>query len=162
MYSLPGHKETDPNLIMAPFYIVFFGIMLGDVGYGLILALLCGLLLWKANLKAGMKKVMSLLFFCGISTIICGLLFGSIFGDAIAVISGKPINTDVLFNPIEFPEKMLIISLALGVLQIFTGIGMKGYNLIKNGNTFDGILDTITLYMFLAVERCMYFRYCRQ
>jgi V/A-type H+-transporting ATPase subunit I len=62
MYSLPGHKETDPNLIMAPFYIVFFGIMLGDVGYGLILALLCGLLLWKANLKAGMKKVMSLLF----------------------------------------------------------------------------------------------------
>ena len=76
LYSLPSSKGIDSNLIMAPFYFVFFGLMVSDAGYGLVMALATGILLAKYKLEGLAHKLFKLLFFGGISTFIWGALFG--------------------------------------------------------------------------------------
>ena len=80
MYSLPNSREIDPNSVMAPFFIMLFGLMFSDGGYGLILSLITGIILWRFKLEDDMRKFMKLMFFCGISTMFWGLMFGGWFG----------------------------------------------------------------------------------
>lgn len=87
-FSLPGKTEVDPTSIMAIFYYILFGMMLSDAAYGLIMVIGCGLALLKfKNMEPSMNKSLRMFFFCGISTTFWGFLFGSFFGDAVAVIS---------------------------------------------------------------------------
>ncbi|RKD33544.1 V-type ATP synthase subunit I [Lacrimispora algidixylanolytica] len=129
MFSLPVYNELDPTSIMTIFYLIFFGMMVGDVGYGLILTLGCFLALKLIDFKEKMRKTIKMFFYIGISVILCGLLYGSMFGITffapIPVQGGgyKPIldtQTDIVF--------MLILSLVIGVIHIFSGLVMKGLN----------------------------------
>ena len=130
MYSLPDYRGFDPTGIFALFYAVFFGIMLSDAGYGVIMAVACFAVLKKFNLEGMTRKMITLFFYCGISTIIWGALFGGVFGDFIQVFArvafGKEVVIDPLwFNPLDDPMKMLIFSLALGIIHLFIGMGIK-------------------------------------
>lgn len=129
MFSLPAYNELDPTSILTVFYLIFFGMMVGDVGYGLILTLGCFFALRWIDFKEKMRKSVKMFFYIGISVIICGLLYGSMFGITIfapvPVAGGghKPIldtQTDIVF--------MLILSLVIGVIHIFSGLVMKGMN----------------------------------
>ncbi len=146
MYSLPDYRGFDPTGIFALFYAVFFGIMLSDAGYGVIMAAACFAVLKKFNLEGMTRKMITLFFYCGISTIIWGALFGGVFGDFIQVFArvafGKEVVIDPLwFNPLDDPMKMLIFSLALGIIHLFIGMGIKAYMQIKDGHWFDAVCD---------------------
>jgi len=143
LFSLPHKGEIDPNPIMAPFFFVFFGIMLGDVGYGIMLSVLMWLGERLIKPSGQGKKLMDLLLLCGISSAIWGALFGGWFGDMFGIPA-------LWFNPLNDPMTMLVFSLALGVIQIFTGLGMKAYINIKNGHIIDAIFDQGFWLIFLT------------
>lgn len=134
LYSLPDPRGIDPNLYMAPFYFVFFGMMLSDAGYGIIMSLLTGYALLKFKLAGSGKKFTAMLFLCGISTIIWGAIFGGWFGDLIKV---KPL----WLNPLDNPMSVLILSFALGIIQIYTGIIISAYKNIRDGHVADAFMD---------------------
>lgn len=146
MYSLPDYKGFDPTSIYALFYAMFFGMMLSDAGYGIIMTAACFIVLRKFDLEGATYKMIRLFFYCGISTIIWGALFGGWFGDFIQVFSrtilGKEVVIDALwFNPLDDPMKLLIFSLALGIIHLFIGMGIKAYMQIKEGHWIDAVCD---------------------
>jgi len=150
MYSLPNAREVDPNAVMAPFYFLFFGMMVSDAGYGLVIALATGIILKKFKLQGMAHKMVSLLFFGGISTFIWGAMFGGWFGDVVsAVTSGKYTIPPIWFNPLDDPIRLLIWSFIFGALHIFAGMGIKAYMLIKDGKVLDVLFDIIPWYMVL-------------
>ncbi|GAQ24064.1 MULTISPECIES: V-type ATP synthase subunit I [Tepidanaerobacter] len=134
LYSLPDPRGIDPNPYMAPFYWIFFGMMLSDAGYGIILSLLTAVALLKFKLEGSGKKFIKMFFLCGISTTIWGAIFGGWFGDLIKI---KPL----WINPLDNPMAVLIVSFALGVIQIYTGIILEGYKNIRDGHVLDAIMD---------------------
>lgn len=157
LYSLPSYFEMDPTPILAIFYFIFFGFCLSDVGYGAILALLCYLAMKKLNLGEGPNKFFKLLYYCGISSIIGGILVGSWFGDILNYLPAGLSNIRYffidklsLFDPINNPIPLLILSIALGVIQVYTGIILKFLHNVKNGKIFDGLMDQISWLFFLT------------
>lgn len=134
MYSLPDPRGIDPNLYMAPFYFIFFGMMLSDAGYGIVLSLLTGYALWKFKLTGSGKKFTAMLFLCGISTTMWGAIFGGWFGDLIVL---KPLWLD----PLENPMAVLIVSFILGIIQIYAGIILNAYKNIRKGHVADALMD---------------------
>lgn len=143
LYSLPGKNDIDPNIFMAPFFFVFFGMMVSDAGYGLILALVSGLAMKKIKPKGLAKKLLGLLFLGGVSTFFWGAVFGGWFGDIIKI---KPL----WMNPLNDPMKLLIFSFVLGIIQIYTGLFLKGYKKIRDGNAMDALLDQGLWLVFLT------------
>ena len=146
MYSLPSYFGFDPTSIYSLFYIIFFGMMFSDAGYGLLLAVGCGVILKKFELEGTMYKMIKLFFYSGISTIIWGVLFGGFFGDLIGVFSSTFLGGDaafnaVWFNPLDDPMKLLIFSLILGVIHLFIGMGIAAYMQIREGKIVDAIAE---------------------
>lgn len=143
LYSMPDPKGIDPNLFMAPFFFIFFGMMVSDAGYGLILSLLTGLALWKLKLAGQGKKLVELIFLGGISTIIWGAIFGGWFGDLIKL---KPL----WINPLDNPMAVLVLSFVFGVIQIYTGLLLSAYKNIRAGHPADAFMDQGLWIVFLS------------
>lgn len=142
MYSLPEYSEIDPTPVMTPFYMLFFGMMLADLGYGIVMFIACAIALKKFNLDAGQRKFIKFFWLLSIPTAIAGVVYGSFFGDLIKFKS--------LINPGEDIMKLLIIAIVIGAAQIYFGLGVKGYVLIKNGKPMDAIYDVLTWYAALT------------
>jgi V/A-type H+-transporting ATPase subunit I len=161
-YSYPDHHEADPTSIMAIFYYIFFGMMFSDAGYGLVMAIACAVCLLKfKGMEPGLKRSMKMFFWCGVSTTIWGLLFGSFFGDAVTVISNTffhspPPNipglvTPIWFNPVDEPMRMLMFSFLLGIIHLFTGLAILGYNYIKYQKDYLAVIyDVISWYLLVG------------
>lgn len=138
MYSAPNAREVDPNPFVAIFFFIFFGIMLSDAGYGLILAALSLIILRATKPRRGESKMVFVLLMGGISTIFWGIMFGGWFG-----ITYKPL----LFNPLDEPLPMLGLALGMGVVQIMFGMGIQAYSWIKAGKWVDAVLEVFTWYL---------------
>lgn len=156
-YSLPSKGELDPSMPVACFYYIMFGMMLSDAAYGLLMSLATGILLKKyKNMEAGTRKMLSMFFFCGLGTILSGVLFGSYFGDAPAVISktffNNPDGGKVWYwiDPLNQPMKMLVVSFALGIIHLFTGLGINLYTAFKQHRYLDGIYDAVFWYFLVG------------
>ncbi len=147
MYSVPSYGEVDPNPFMAVFFFIFFGIMLGDAGYGLVLSLGCFIILRLFKFEKGMKNMVAMFGICGISAVVWGLLFGGVFA-----IESVPA---IWFNPMSEPILMLVVSLVLGVLQLAAGYGLNAYKKIRSGKIADGILDNIFIYFIFSGVACL-------
>lgn len=154
-YGLPHKGEIDPTTIMSFFYVFFFGMMLSDAAYGAIIAIVCLVVLRKfPRMSTGMRKSMKMFMYCGLSTMVWGILFGGYFGDVVDVVSrtffGKEITIKPLwFAPLNDPMKLLIYSMAFGLVHLFVGLGIKGYMLLKNGQVLDFFCDIVLWYIFL-------------
>jgi V/A-type H+-transporting ATPase subunit I len=162
LYSLPSSSNIDPTAFMAPFYSIFFGLMLADVGYGAIMSILCFIVLKKFKPEGNMKKFMKVFFYCGISTAFWGVMFGSWFGDAIPAAAKLLFNSDftikpLWLNPMEEPMTLLIFSFVFGVIHLFTGMAVNGYMLIRDGKTMDAIFDIGFWYGFIIGIALMLF-----
>ena len=159
-YSLPGKGEIDPTTIMSFFYYFLFGLMLSDFAYGLMMALGTGILLLKfKGMDAGLRKSMRMFFYCGISTMIWGVIFGSYFGnvvDQVAVTflgvpqSALPIIPATWFVPLEEPMRMLTFCMGIGLVHLFTGLGINGYLCIKQKRWKDLVANVILWYMLVG------------
>lgn len=155
MYSLPAYRGFDPTSIFSLFYAMFFGIMLSDAGYGMVIAVTCFIVLKKYELEGMTRKMVKMFCLCGISTIFWGAMFGGWFGDfiqvAAKVIFNKTVTVEpIWFNPLNDPVKLLLFSLIFGVVHIFIGMGINAYMLIKRGKLFDAICDVFSWYMVIT------------
>ena len=154
MYSLPSRKDIDPTAILAPFYFIFFGMMLSDAAYGIILSALCFFVLKKYKPEGTIYKMFKMFFYCGISTFIWGALFGGWFGNFFTVAAdtllGKEFTIQpIWFNPLEEPMRLLIFSLILGAIHLFIGMGVQAYMYIRDGHPVDAICDIGLWYVLL-------------
>lgn len=139
MYALPLPNEVDPTPALAPFFLLFFGMMMADVGYGLLLGAVSLLLILKADLSDSLKKMVKLIGLTSIPTVIFGVLYGSFFGGIIPL---KPLWVD----PVSDPMIILKYSIIFGVIHIYFGLAVKGYQLIKQGKVLDAVYDVLTWY----------------
>ena len=151
MYSLPAYGTIDPTAIYSIWYIIFFGLMFSDAGYGLLMIIACGFALKKYNFEGTMYKMVKGFLYCGISTFFWGAMFGSWFGDLVTVVSstffGKEIAIKpILFDPLSNPMPLLVASIALGVAHLFLALGIEGYKLLKQGKLVDFICNIIMWY----------------
>ena len=145
MYALPVYGSLDPNPLMAPFFILFYGIMMADMGYGLLMVAM-GLFLWRKKVRGTMDYMGGLLVLCGISTFIVGALTGGFFGDFLSQLAKliDPSSTfalPYLFTPLTDTMAILIGSLVLGFIQILTGMVISFVKKVRDGHLADGIWE---------------------
>lgn len=157
LYSYPIYKTFDPTMIMSIFYFIIFGLMFADFMYGFLLTVGCVSAVKIMKPKRGLKRFLNMFAWCGVATMIVGILFGGYFGNLPASIAenwfgAEPgsVKLAVLFDPLENPMAYLGISLAIGALHLFTGMGIKMYCLIKAGRVFDAIADVGMWYLLLT------------
>lgn len=154
-FGYPTKHEIDPTAITAFFYYFFFGIMLSDAAYGLLMFLGC---LWALkkfpNMSEGMQKSLRMFKNCGLSTLAWGILFGGYFGDAITVIGKTFFDVNITvpalwFAPIEKPMQMLIYCMIFGIIHLFVGLGIKGYMMLRQKDVMSFVCDVVFWYVFL-------------
>ena len=159
MYSLPAYDGVDPNPLMMPFFVFFFGFMFADLGYGLILAGASYFILKKARPKGTMGHLLALMLECGIGAAIIGFFTGGFFSDAIATIStlfdvptpSIPFLTvGPLLNVTSDPMTVLIFAMGVGLVQIIVGMAVNAYLLLREGNWKDAIFDVFTWWVIFA------------
>lgn len=152
MYAMPSKSDIDPTSVMSFFYYLFFGMMLSDAGYGVLMVIGTIIALKKFRLENSMRKTLIMFRNCGVSTVIWGALFGSWFGDIIQVVGreffGREIGSTALwFEPLDDPIKLLLFSFALGILHLFVGVGVSFKMTWDDGRKLDAFLDTVPVYL---------------
>jgi len=140
LYGLPGNKDLDPTLFLAGFFFVFFGLCLTDVGYGAVLMLASGLMLYFYRVAKGLKMLLSLLMFGGFASILAGLLFGGYLGIDPSLLPSWAIAIQH-FDPIKNPLPIFYMALGLGVVQIMFGLVLGIIRAAKEDSLSDGLLD---------------------
>lgn len=148
LYGRPVYWEFDPTPLLAPFFIVFFGLCVSDGGYGVTLAALSFFFMKKMQ-PGGGKKLMQLMFMGGISTAVVGAITGGWFGIDPNILPSF-IRAAIVMNPLEEPMKMLNVVFILGIVQIFTGLAIQMVSDFKERRWSDGVLDRLIWILFLT------------
>lgn len=138
-YSMPSKFDLDPNPVMAFFYYLFFGIMFSDAGYGLVMMAFCSVFAFFKKINQKAKQSFRMFFWCGVSTVFWGAMFGSFFGDFIGVASKVFLGLNFSFSPIFIdslnePMRLLGLSLFLGLIQLLVGVFMGFFAMLKFKN----------------------------
>ena len=159
MYSPPGKTDIDPTPVLAFFFYFFFGMMFSDAGYGILMVIATTLMIKIFKPDKKMKNNLKLFQFCGVSTTLWGLVFGSIFGDAPAALynyfTGASVTMKQLLPwPTLDPQKdallLMVVSIAFGLVHILIGMGCKFIVCAKQKNWGGAFFDT-GLWMLLLV-----------
>ncbi|MGI6108004.1 MAG: V-type ATP synthase subunit I [Lachnospiraceae bacterium] len=156
-YGLPQHGRVDPTFVMSIFYVFFFGMMLSDAGYGILMMVVCGIALAKyKRLDKHVHQMVQLFFWCGLSTTFWGVMYGGFFGDAIDVVAttffgytGSGIIKPLWFDPLSNPMKLLVYCMLFGLIHLFAGLGIKGYEYLKKKDYLSFTAEVLAWYMFL-------------
>ena len=155
MYSLPAYGSLDPNPLMAPFFILFYGLMMADMGYGLLMVIAALVAMKKIKPRKGSLSFCQLLLWGGISTFVCGALTGGFFGDALVKIGqilGKPSGwgeLPALFSPMTDSMMVLIGAMVLGLVHLNTGMVINFVKKTKRGQLADAIWEEGALWVTL-------------
>ena len=167
MYSLPAYDGVDPNPLMAPFFIIFFGFMMNDIAYGLLMVLGTAIFLSKARPKGTMRYMMTMFLMCGVTSIFWGCLTGGFFGDflpklfdLLGVAASMPGYHDAsgafvwfwkpLFTPVNDIITVMVGSIAMGVVQVFTGMAVSVEEKFRHGSALDAVTQEIAWYCILG------------
>ncbi len=156
MYSLPSYGNVDPNPLMAPFFILFYGIMMADMGYGILMFVAGFFITRKYRPKGTMGHLFGLLALCGVSTFIMGALTGGFFGDfltqAVKLTTGGDFALPALFTPLNDTLMILIGSMALGLVHIVTGMAISFVRKLRRGAVLDALFEEVTWWVvFLGI-----------
>lgn len=157
MYSLPAYGSLDPNPYMAPFFILFYGIMMADMGYGLLMMAASLLVLKKKQPTGGNRNFFALLGLCGISTFILGAMTGGFFGDFIPQLVKifNPESTftwfwQPLFSPINDIIMVMLGSLALGCVQILVGMVIGFIYKLRHGEIAEALCEEAAWWIIIG------------
>ncbi len=143
-YSLPAYRGIDPSAVMAPFYACLFGMMLSDAGYGLIMALVIPLFIWKKGIKKENAKLMWVLFMGGLFTIVWGIVYNTAFGF-------NPLPASLwLLDSVGQPLLVMGVCIGMGAIHLFAGLGVAAYMNIKRGDPLAAIWDQLSWVMLLC------------
>jgi len=155
MFGMPKYYEPDPTPYLAPFFFLFFGLCLTDAAYGVVLALLMGWFMRKYVVDAGTRQLAKLLYYGGVSTIVCGALTGGWFGNILDYMP-KPLtfvtaakNSMTVLDPMAQPLVFLGMALMLGYIQLIYGIVLKMRHRIRSGEGYDAWLDQGVWLLFI-------------
>ena len=155
MYSLPAYDGVDPNPLMAPFFILFYGLMMADIGYGLVMIAAALVAMAKIKPREGSLSFCQLLLYCGISTLAMGALTGGFFGDAPyqLVHMFNPSSTweglPYLFSPVNNSTMVLYGSMVLGLIHLNTGMVISFCMKVRRGRLVDGLWEEVPLWVIL-------------
>ncbi len=145
MYSLPAYGSVDANPIMAPFFILFYGLMMADMGYGLIMIAAALVAMKKIKPRGGTLAFCQLLLYGGISTFIMGALTGGFFGNAPEIIAGMFGSSwkglPHLFSPVEDSNMVLYGAMVLGVLHLNTGMAVSFVQKCRKGDVAGALFE---------------------
>ena len=133
-YSPPGKNDIDPNPFMAPWYFMIFGMIIGDVGYGILIGLVLLVIKLIKKPTGDFAKLLNVMMYSSIPAVFWGVMYGSYFGE-----TWHP----VLFSPLDNILGAMILVLIVGVLHMFTGITIKAVMNIKAGRPLDALTDQI-------------------
>ncbi|NLB62173.1 MAG: V-type ATP synthase subunit I [Clostridiales bacterium] len=152
MFSLPNYRGIDATPLMAPFYLLFFGLMLSDSGYGLVLYILCTLYLKLKKPKGTFAGIVQVIAWGGLVTIVCGFLVGTFFGLSwnklfFGTAEGP---FPLLFDPLKNTISMMLFCCGLGVVQMMFALGLNAYMQVKSGDTQAAIFDSVS-WIFLVL-----------
>ncbi len=162
MYAYPKYGTFDPTFIMSIFYFIIFGLMFADFGYGLLLAILCFAGIKLLNPRTGMRRMLMMFGFCGISSAIMGAIFGGWFGDLptaiMAQIAPNAVDSEaghffsggLWFNPLDDPMMFLVVSLAVGAAHIIAGMAIKFVVLCRNGQAGEAVCTILPYWVLFA------------
>ncbi|WP_130819350.1 V-type ATP synthase subunit I [Anaerococcus vaginimassiliensis] len=139
-YSLPKYNEIDPSGLVAIFYTIFTGFMIGDLGYGALAVIAILLALKFKKFPESTEKTLRLFLRISISACVFGFIFGSVFGGIIDVPFGW-IDTAKDIN------ELIVMSLVIGGISLFTALGVKGYMYLRDGKPMDAFYDVGFMYM---------------
>ena len=130
MYSLPKYGELDPTPFLMPFYMVFFGMMVADLGYGILM--LVGTILAKrfVTLRKSTRKFVDFFQILSVPVMIWGLIYGSFFGMSL------PFH---LLSTTEDMNAILLLSVIFGFIQLLTGLLINGVQLVKQKKYLESI-----------------------
>lgn len=128
MYGTPNYNEIDPTPFLAITYMILFGAMFGDLGQGAVF-LIAGFLLARKNENFG-----GLLKRMGFSSMVFGLLYGSVFGK-------EDIIRGIWFKPFDNINKTLVIAIYFGIGLLFISYILGIINRLMRKETFDAIFD---------------------
>jgi|GEM_PF-1928226 len=134
MYGVPGKRDIDPNPWVAIFYFIFFGMMIGDIGYAVVLAAAVSAFIYFKKPSAGTKNFLMLFGICSVSAIVWGFIFGSVFGFTI--------GTQVV-DPLKGAIYVLLLALGFGLIQMSVGVTLNLYVQIKNKHFIRAILKCV-------------------
>lgn len=168
MYSYPAYGKFDPTLVMSIFYMIIFGLMFADAGYGLVLSAACFALVRFTHPREGMQRFLLMFGYCGLSCIVCGILFGSYFGNFPlaflenflgqapadlpnwSLLPSEAANVAILFDPLQNPMGFLIVSLGIGAVHLLAGMAVQGYILCRRGQVLDALFDIGSYWLLFA------------
>lgn len=159
MYSYPKYGSYDPTFIMSIFYFIIFGLMFADVGYGALLVICCFGAIKLLNPRPGMRNFLAMFGYCGISSVIMGVLFGAYFGNMPQAFAQymlgvenatAEMQTAVLFDPLLDPMGFLIISLGIGAVHLIAGMAIKFVMLCREGKAVCALCDIATWWLLFA------------
>ena len=150
MYSPPAYRGIDAASAITPFYLLFFGMMLADTGYGILLAI-GGFLYSKiVRPKGGVRSLAKVMAMCGLSTIVCGLAFGTFFGMSWTEVFGEAVKLPFILDPMNEIMTMIYICCGLGIFHMMTGIVIKMYMCFRDGDWQSAIFDNLS-WIFLVL-----------
>ena len=150
LYSRPDPKGIDATPYMTPFYVLMFGMMMSEAGYGLVLALLCFLFIKLKKPTGATAGFARVLFWGGLSTVGWGVLIGTFFGLDFDVIFGTVNKFPLILDPMTNPIGMLIICFSLGVFHILFGLVLKMKLAFSRGDWKTAIYDSLS-WMFILI-----------
>ena len=156
MYSPPSNNDIDPNPVMSFFYYAFFGLMLSDAGYGLLMVIAMLFAKYKLKVRGNMKKTCDMYFYCGLSTVFWGTLFGGWFGDLIPTVMKSfmgiknPPSLALWLEPMNDTMDLLMYSMLFGVVHLFAGLIIRFFMLVKEKNYLGAIFDVIPVMIFVV------------
>lgn len=150
MFSRPHAGELDPTPAFAPFYLLFYGMMFSDIGYGLLLSLITGFLLWGMKVKGESRQISGVLFQCGLSSAFWGLMFGGFFGNLLDTIGGEGTFPALWFNPTSEPIKLILVSVIFGLIHIFVALAVQIRLALARGQWQKALLDIFPWYLILG------------
>lgn len=142
-YALPQYSEIDPSLLVAIFYTIFTGFMIGDLGYGLLGLIGTIYLLKTKDFPKSKEKMIKVFMAISISSCVFGILFGSVFGGII----------DVPFGWIDTQQDVYTLigmSFAIGTVALAVSVAMTIVINLKNNRPLDAVYDSLFIYMFLG------------
>ena len=155
----PKYREVDPTPILAIFFPIFFGIMVGDIGYGLLILLFALLIRYRFESIEFAKSLANILLISSVPSIIFGFLFGEFFGDLGEHMGWlAPIHIfGITWNRIDAMIPLLIVAISIGIIHVFLGLSIGIRNAIitkKRKHLYEksGMLMMVTAIIILIAE----------
>ncbi|MBO0479685.1 V-type ATP synthase subunit I [Vagococcus fluvialis] len=133
MYSLPKYGELDPTPLLTPFYMVFFGMMVADLGYGLLMLVGTFVLSKKKTLRRSARNFINLFKILSVPVMMWGLIYGSFFGLSL------PFH---VLSATEDMNSILILSVCFGMIQLLVGLLINGIQLVKKKDYLKSVSES--------------------